>query len=105
MTLPAATAFGVAERLHRVGVLPSPASDLAFVVHPWTVAARGLHGAGWVPTSSSAECVDVLMDGIRGRIALGGRRVGGRDAAALGAAGAAVAALGTAAIWRRARRR
>lgn len=105
VTLPAATAFGAAERLHRVGVLPSPASDLAYVVHPWTVAARGLHEAGWEPTWSSAEGVDVLMEEVRGRIALVGRRVGGRDAAALGAAGAAVALLGTAAIWRQARRR
>lgn len=105
VSLPAATAFGAAERLHRVGVLPSPASDMAFVVHPWTVTARGLRAAGWTPTWSSAECVDVLMDGVRGRIAVGGRRMGGRDAAALGAAGAAVALLGTAAIWRQARRR
>ncbi|MFF3065563.1 nucleoside-diphosphate sugar epimerase [Oerskovia sp. NPDC057915] len=105
VTLPAATAFGAAERLHRVGVLPSPASDLAYVVHPWTVTARGLHAAGWEPAWSSARGVDVLMEGVRGRIALGGRRVGGRDAAALGAAGAAVALLGTAAIWRQARRR
>jgi UDP-glucose 4-epimerase len=105
VTLPAATAFGAAERLHRVGVLPSPASDLAFVVHPWTVTARGLHAAGWEPAWSSAECVDVLIEEVRGRTALVGRRVGGRDAAALGAAGAAVALLGTAAIWRQARRR
>ncbi|MBE7700810.1 nucleoside-diphosphate sugar epimerase [Oerskovia sp. Sa1BUA8] len=105
VTLPAATAFGAAERLHRVGVLPSPASDLAYVVHPWTVTARGLHAAGWEPVWSSAQGVDVLMTEVRGRIALVGRRVGGRDAAALGAAGAAVALLGTAAIWRQARRR
>ncbi|RXR27286.1 nucleoside-diphosphate sugar epimerase [Oerskovia turbata] len=105
VTLPAATAFGAAERLHRVGVLPSPASDLAYVVHPWTVTARGLHAAGWEPAWSSARSVDALMEGVRGRVALGGRRVGGRDAAALGAAGAAVALLGTAAIWRQARRR
>jgi len=105
VTLPAATAFGAAERLHRVGVLPSPASDLAYVVHPWTVTARGLSAAGWTPAWSSAQGVDVLMESVRGRTALGGRRVGGRDAAALGAAGAAVALLGTAAVWRQARRR
>ncbi|MHA7132371.1 Rossmann-fold NAD(P)-binding domain-containing protein [Oerskovia turbata] len=105
VTLPAATAFGAAERLHKVGVLPSPASDLAYVVHPWTVTARRLRDAGWEPAWSSPECVDVLIEGVRGRTALVGRRVGGRDAAALGAAGAAVALLGTAAIWRQARRR
>ena len=35
--------------------------------------------------------------------AVAGRRVGARDAAALGAAGAAVALIGTAAVWRQAR--
>ena len=43
-------AMGTADRLHRVGVLPAPASDLAFVAFPWAVASapgprRGL-GAG-----------------------------------------------------------
>lgn len=103
--LAAATAFGTAERLHRVGVLPAPASELAYVVYPWTVAADGLTAAGFVPRYSSAAALDVLLDGVRGRLALGGRRVERRDAAALGAAGAAVALLGTAAIWRQARRR
>ena len=44
--LAAATAFGTAERLHRVGVLPAPASELAFVVYPWTVAADRLRRGG-----------------------------------------------------------
>jgi UDP-glucose 4-epimerase len=104
--LAAATAFGTAERLHRVGVLPAPAAELAYVVYPWTVAADGLTAAGFVPQRSSAVALEVLLDGVRGRLALGGRRVAAnRDAAALGAAGAAVALLGTAAIWRQARRR
>ncbi|WP_246783719.1 nucleoside-diphosphate sugar epimerase [Cellulomonas persica] len=103
--LAAATAFGTAERLHRVGVLPAPAAELAYVVYPWTVAADGLTTAGFVPSYSSAAALDVLLEGVRGRLALGGRRVERRDAAALGAAGAAVALLGTAAIWRQARRR
>lgn len=103
--LPPATAFGVAERLHRVGVLPSPASDLAFVVYPWTVSGARLHAAGWTPEWSSAAALEVLLDQVRGRLGVGGRRLGGRDAAALGAAGAAVAVLGTAAVWRQARSR
>ncbi|WP_231496050.1 nucleoside-diphosphate sugar epimerase [Cellulomonas sp. HZM] len=100
-----ATAFGTAERLHRVGVLPAPASELAFVVHPWTVASDRLRAAGWQESWSSAACLDVLLEGVQGRLAVAGRRVGARDAAALGAAGAAVAAIGTAAIWRQARQR
>jgi nucleoside-diphosphate-sugar epimerase len=103
--LAAATAFGTAERLHRVGVLPAPASELAFVVYPWTVATDRLRTAGWEPRWSSAACLDVLLEGVQGRLAVAGRRVGTRDAAALGAAGAAVALIGTAAVWRQARAR
>jgi nucleoside-diphosphate-sugar epimerase len=103
--LAAATAFGTAERLHRVGVLPAPASELAFVVYPWTVASDRLLAAGWEPRWSSAACLDVLLEGVQGRLAVAGRRVGTRDAAALGAAGAAVALIGTAAVWRQARAR
>ena len=103
--LAAATAFGTAERLHRVGVLPAPASELAFVVYPWTVATDRLREAGWAPRWSSAACLDVLLEGVQGRVAVAGRRVGTRDAAALGAAGAAVALIGTAAVWRQARAR
>ena len=39
-----AAAMGTADRLHRVGVLPAPASDLAFVAFPWAVSAP--HAAG-----------------------------------------------------------
>jgi hypothetical protein len=58
-----------------------------------------------MPEHSSARCLDVLLEGVQGRLAVAGRRVGARDAAALGAAGAAVALIGTAAIWRQARHR
>ena len=101
--LAAVTAFGTAERLHRVGVLPASASELAYTVYPWTVASDRLRASGWAPAWSSAACLEVLLDGRTGRLALAGRRVGPRDAAAFGAAGAAVAFLGTAAIWRQAR--
>ena len=103
--LAASTAFGTAERLHRVGVLPAPAAELAYVVYPWTVAVDGLRAAGWEPRWTSAACLDVLLAGVRGRLAVGGRRVGTGGAAALGAAGAAVALIGTAAVLRQARGR
>lgn len=103
--LPAASAFGTAERLHRVGVLPAPASDMSYAVYPWTVSATTLHDAGWSPSWSSEACLRVLVAQVRGRVGVAGRRVGGLDAAALGAAGAAVALLGTAAIWKQARGR
>jgi UDP-glucose 4-epimerase len=103
--LAAATAFGTAERLHRVGVLPAPGAELAYAVYPWSVASDGLHAAGWRARRSTAECLDVLLVAVQGRIALAGRRFGARDAAALGAAGAAVALIGTAAVLKQARGR
>ena len=101
----AVSAFGAAERLHRVGVLPAPASDMSYSVYPWTVSATTLRDAGWSPSWSSEACLRALVAQVRGRVGVAGRRVGGLDAAALGAAGAAVALLGTAAIVRQARGR
>ena len=103
--LPAASAFGVAERLHRVGVLPAPSSDMSYAVYPWTVSAITLRDAGWSPAWSSEACLRALVSQVRGRVGVAGRRVGGLDAAALGAAGAAVALLGTAAVLKQARGR
>lgn len=97
-------AMGTADRLHRVGVLPAPASDLAFVAFPWAVSARTLLGRGWVPVHDNETCLGVLLDTIRGSHAVAARRVDRKDAA-LGAASAAVALVGTAAIMRRRRRK
>jgi hypothetical protein len=102
--LPAALAFGTAERLHRVGVLPAPATDLAYVVHPWAVSAQRLLDSGWSPVYDNETCLGVLLQEVRGHHALVSRRLDRKDAA-LGAAGAAVALVGTAAVVRRRRRR
>ncbi len=99
-----AVAQGTADRLHRVGVLPTPASDLAFVLHPWAVSSGALRAHGWEPAYDNATCLGVLLDGIRGSHAVAARRLDRKDAA-LGAASAAVAMVGTAAIMRRRRRR
>lgn len=103
--LPESTALSVAERLHRAGVLPAPAADLGYVVHDWTVEPAGLLAVGWEPAWSNEDCLGVVLDDVRGRFGVAGRRVGGRDAAAFGAVGAAVALLGTAAVRRQLRRR
>jgi len=103
VTLPASTAFALAESLHRVGAVPSPPDELAFAVYPWTVDPARLVAAGWRSSWSTARGVGALVEGLRSGLTLAGRRVGARDAAALGAAGAAVALLGTAAVWRQAR--
>ena len=99
-----AMAFSTAERLHRIGVLPAPASDLAYVVRPWTVSSQRLVDAGWSPTYDNPTCLGVLLDQVGGHHAVASRRLDRKDAA-LGAAGAAVALVGTAAIVRRRRRR
>ena len=99
-----AVAQGTADRLHRVGLLPTPASDLAYVVHPWAVSSQTLRAHGWEPAYDNATCLGVLLDGIQGSHAVAARRLDRRDAA-LGAASAAVAMVGTAAIMRRRRRK
>lgn len=99
-----AVALGTAQRLHRVGVLPAPASDLAFVLHPWVVSSATLRAHGWEPAYDNATCLGLVLDQVRGRYAVAARRVDRKDAA-LGAASAAVAVIGTAALMRRRRRR
>jgi nucleoside-diphosphate-sugar epimerase len=102
--LPAALAFGTAERLHRLGVIPAPASDLQYVVHPWVVPSTRLREAGWRPAYDNVTALGLLLEQVQGHHALGARRVGRRDAT-IGAAGAAVAVVGTAALVRAARRK
>ncbi len=104
LVLSESLARGTAERLHRVGLLPAPASDLAYVVRPWAVSAQRLLDAGWSPTYDNQTCLGVLLEQVRGHHAVASRRLD-RKGAALGAAGAAVALMGTAAIVRRRRRR
>jgi nucleoside-diphosphate-sugar epimerase len=102
--LPAAVTFGTAQRLHRMGVTPAPAMDLRYVVYPWAVDCATLREAGWRPRFGNDEALRVLLGGRAGRHAVAGRRLDRKDAA-ITAAGATVAAIGTAAIVRRARRR
>ncbi|WP_130797724.1 NAD-dependent epimerase/dehydratase family protein [Streptomyces otsuchiensis] len=106
MELPSTVALGAASRLHRLGLTPSPAGDLAYTMHPWVVSGSRLHEAGWRPRWSNEEVLAALLAEVEGRHTLAGRRLGAKDAATtLGAAGATVALVGTAALVRRARRR
>lgn len=100
IALRSSAAFSTAERLHRTGVLTAPASDLAYAVYPWTVGSATLAEHGWRSTVSSAECTRQIADQVRGQLGMGGRRWRSTGAAALGAAGAAVALVGTAALLR-----
>jgi nucleoside-diphosphate-sugar epimerase len=101
--LPPSLAIGTAERLHRLGVLPAPASDLAYLMHPWVVPSTRLREAGWTAQHDNASVLALLLEQVQGHHAVAARRLGRRDAT-LGAAGAAVAVVGTAALVRRARR-
>ncbi|KRV47115.1 NAD-dependent dehydratase [Wenjunlia vitaminophila] len=106
MELPASIALGAASRLHRLGLTPAPAGDLAYTMHPWVVSGNKLHEAGWRPSWTNEEALAELLDEVAGHHAVAGRRLGRKDAAAsLGAAGATVALVGTAALVRRARKK
>ncbi|MDE9365858.1 NAD(P)H-binding protein [Luteipulveratus sp. YIM 133132] len=103
--LSGAAAQGIAHRLHRVGSLPSPATDLDFVAHPWAVAAQLLRDAGWQPQHDNRECVELLLTDARAHRMGTTRRFDRKDGAAIGAASAAVAIGATAAIVRRRRKK
>jgi nucleoside-diphosphate-sugar epimerase len=107
LELPARLTFSTAQRLHRLGVIPSPSAELRYVVYPWVVECTALHAAGWQPAVSNAEALSVLLAGRAGHHAVAGRRIARKDAAitAAGAAGTAAAVIGTAAIVRHARRK
>ena len=100
--LPARIAYGTAERLHRLGMTPAPASELAYTAEPWVVSCARLLAAGWEPTHDNAQALRALVDE-NARREPGAARHFGRDAT-LGAAGATVAVLGTAAVVRQIRR-
>lgn len=102
-----AAAHGAADRLHRLGVLPLPASDLAYVSNPWVIDAQRLSAHGWVPAHDNEACLRELLEEVRGHGARVSRRVERKDAAlgAAGAASAAVAMVATAALLRRRRKR
>ncbi|MFF1905303.1 NAD-dependent epimerase/dehydratase family protein [Kitasatospora sp. NPDC058218] len=106
MELPASLALGTAARLHRLGLTPAPAGDLAYTMYPWVVSGSRLHEAGWRPTYTNEQVLAELLAQVSGKHAVAGRRLGGKEAAtSLGAAGATVALVGTAALVRRARKR
>ncbi|MBB4918092.1 nucleoside-diphosphate-sugar epimerase [Streptosporangium saharense] len=102
--LPAGLTFGTAQRLHRLGITPAPATDLHYVVYPWVVDCASLREAGWKPTWSNEASLTQLLELREGKHAVVGRRLSGKEAT-LTAAGATVAVLGTAAIVRAARKK
>jgi len=102
--LPAGVTFATAQRLHRAGITPAPVSDLHYVVYPWVVDCKALRDAGWRPTVTNTEALQVLLAQRAGHHAVAGRRLARKDAT-ITAAGATVAVIGTAAIVRQVRKR
>jgi nucleoside-diphosphate-sugar epimerase len=98
LVVPSAVAFATAERLHRVGVVPAPASELRYLAHPWVVGSQRLRAAGWTAKWTNEAALTEHVESLAGV-----RRSGSRDArkdATRAAAGAAVAVVGTVAIAR-----
>jgi nucleoside-diphosphate-sugar epimerase len=97
VVLPAAVAFATAERLHRVGVLSSPASDLHFLMHPWVVGSQQLLAAGWKPAwtneAALAEHLASLGERTGRSLVVVDRRNATRAAAGAGATLAVVGSL------------
>ncbi|MEV4893781.1 NAD-dependent epimerase/dehydratase family protein [Nonomuraea sp. NPDC055795] len=102
--LPAGLTFGTAQRLHRLGITPAPATDLHYVVYPWVVDCAQLREAGWKPAWTNEAALEQLLELRENRTTVAGRRLPVKEAT-LTAAGATVAVIGTAAIVRQVRKR
>jgi len=98
LVVPSAVAYATAERLHRVGVVPAPASELRYLAHPWVVGSQRLRAAGWKPSWTNDAALAAHVESLA-RVRRSGPRVGRKDATRA-AAGAAVAVVGTVAIAR-----
>ncbi|MEV0229819.1 NAD-dependent epimerase/dehydratase family protein [Nonomuraea sp. NPDC050786] len=104
LELPAGLTFGTAQRLHRLGVTPAPATDLHYVVYPWVVDCASLREAGWKPLWTNEAAFTQLLELREKRTTVVGRRLPVKEAT-LTAAGATVAVIGTAAIVRQVRKK
>ncbi|MEV0623858.1 NAD-dependent epimerase/dehydratase family protein [Nonomuraea sp. NPDC050404] len=104
LELPAGLTFGTAQRLHRLGITPAPATDLHYVVYPWVVDCAALREVGWKPSWTNEAALEQLIELRENRTTVVGRRLPVKEAT-LTAAGATVAVIGTAAIVRQVRKK
>jgi nucleoside-diphosphate-sugar epimerase len=110
VVLPPAVAFATASRLHRVGALSSPSTDLHYLVHPWVVGSQRLRSTGWQPRWTNEEALREHLRLLGDRAGRGLIVVDRKDAtrAAAGAAAGAsatLAVIGSLALARARRRR
>jgi nucleoside-diphosphate-sugar epimerase len=99
LVVPASMAFATAERLHRIGVLPSPASELHYLAHPWVVGSQRLRAAGWQARWDNVAALTAHLESLGDRAGRSMPRLQRKDATRA-AAGATVALVGTVAIAR-----
>ena len=104
VVISAKQAFSLGEGLSRVGIISAPVSDLNYSIYPWNVWAKKLYDHGWRNKWSSKAGFEYLIKELHEQKRSGQKRGFRPDATTLGAAGAAVAVLATAAILRRTRR-
>jgi nucleoside-diphosphate-sugar epimerase len=106
VVLPTSVAYATAERLHRIGVLSSPASDLQYLIHPWVVGSQQLRANGWAPTwtnqAALAAHLTALGDRVGRSLVVVDRKNATRAAAG---AGATLAVVGSLALARARSRR
>jgi nucleoside-diphosphate-sugar epimerase len=110
VVLPWSVAFATAARLHRVGALASPATDLHYLVHPWVIGSQQLRTTGWSPrwTNEAAlrDHLQLLGDRAgRGLVVLDRKDATRAAAGAAAGAGATLAVVGSLALARARRRR
>jgi nucleoside-diphosphate-sugar epimerase len=105
--LPASAAFATAERLHRVGALSGPASDLQYLQHPWVVGSQRLRATGWSPRWTNQAALEEHLHGLGDRVGRSFVVVDRKHATrAAAGAGATLAVIGSLALARsRIRRR
>jgi nucleoside-diphosphate-sugar epimerase len=106
VVLPSAVAFATAERLHRVGALSSPATDLHYLINPWVVGSQQLRAAGWQPAWTNEAALGEHLRSLGNRAGRSLVVVDRRNATrAAAGAGATLAVVGSLALARaRARR-
>ncbi|MBV9484626.1 MAG: NAD-dependent epimerase/dehydratase family protein [Frankiaceae bacterium] len=110
VVLPAAVATATAERLHRIGALNSPASEIQYLINPWVVGSQRLRATGWQPRWTNdavlREHLRALGDRAgRGLVVLDRKDATRAAAGAAAGAGATLAVIGSLALARARRRR
>jgi nucleoside-diphosphate-sugar epimerase len=102
VVVPHALARVTAERLHRVGAIASPASDLEYLMHPWVVGAQRLRETGWTPRWTNERALEDHVQRLGDRAGKSLLIVDRKDATRA-ATGATIALVGSLAIARAAR--